>query len=145
MEAELRDARVKHRRHPRKHGYGLPGLPVRLSFELAPQDHAVVARGLEKVASEMSDSLGGARPAPVEALVYLLRRVLETEESVTQGRAVLFVTARVAAVPTPSAGRRPGLQDTATTSDSAPMVGARISGTRPGAASGVTPPFTPAA
>jgi hypothetical protein len=60
---------------------------VRLCFELAPQDHAVVARGLEKVASEMSDSLDGARPAPVEALVYLLRRVLETEESVTQGRA----------------------------------------------------------
>jgi hypothetical protein len=87
VEAELRDARAKHRRHPRKDGYGLPGLPVRLSFELSPQDHAVVARGLEKVASEMGESLDGARPAPVEALVYLLRRVLETEESVTEGRA----------------------------------------------------------
>jgi hypothetical protein len=59
---------------------------VKLSFELSPENHAVVARGLEKVASEMGDSLEGARPAPVEALVYLLRRVLETEESVTEGR-----------------------------------------------------------
>jgi hypothetical protein len=82
---ELRDARAKHRAYPRKDGYGLPGLPVKLSFELSPEDHAVVARGLEKVASEMGDSLEGTRPAPVEALVYLLRRVLETEESVTRG------------------------------------------------------------
>jgi len=86
VEAELRAAREKHRPYPRMDGYGLPGLPVKLSFELSPEDHAVVARGLEKVASEMGDSLEGARPAPVEALVYLLRRVLETEESVTEGR-----------------------------------------------------------
>src|SRR5262245_38163557 len=49
-------------------------------------EHAVGARGLEKVAREISDSLEGTRPAPVKALVHLLRRVLETEESVTEGR-----------------------------------------------------------
>src|SRR5262245_59850120 len=64
VEAELSDAGVKNRRQPRKEGYGLPGLPVRLSFELSPEDHAVFVRGLEKVASEMGDSLEGARPAP---------------------------------------------------------------------------------
>jgi hypothetical protein len=87
--AELKDAERKRRKRPRSDGYGLPGLPVKLSFELSPQDHAVVERGLDKVAAEMGRSLDGAKPSPAEALLFLMLRVLETdpEGSVTAGRA----------------------------------------------------------
>jgi hypothetical protein len=86
--AELKDAEKKRRKRPRRDGYGLPGLPVKLTFELAPQDHAVVERGLEKVASEMGRSLDGAKPSPQQALLFLMLRVLETDPpvSVTAGR-----------------------------------------------------------
>jgi hypothetical protein len=62
---------------------------VKLSFEFSPQDHAVVERGLETVATEMGRSLDGAKPSPAEALLFLMLRVLETdpERSVTAGRA----------------------------------------------------------
>jgi hypothetical protein len=87
--AELKDAETKGRKRPRRDSYGLPGLPVRLTFELSPQDHAVVERGLEKVASEMCSGLDGAKPSPEKALLYLMLRVLETDPagSVTAGRA----------------------------------------------------------
>jgi hypothetical protein len=86
--AELKDAEKKRRKRPRRDGYGLPGFPVKLSFELSPQDHAVVERGLAKVAAEMGCSLDGAKPSPAEALLFLMLRVLETdpEVSVSAGR-----------------------------------------------------------
>jgi hypothetical protein len=85
---ELKDAERKRRKRPRRDSYGLPGLPVKLTFELAPQDHAVVERGLEKVAAEMGRSLDGARPSPEQAILYLMLRVLETDpESDPQGSA----------------------------------------------------------
>jgi hypothetical protein len=86
--AELKDAEGKRRKRPRPDGYGLPGLPVKLMFDLAPQDHAVVERGLEKVAAEMGRSLDGAKPSPEQALLFLMLRVLETdpEGSITADR-----------------------------------------------------------
>ena len=85
---ELKDARKKNRKSPRGNSYGLPGLPVTVRFEFSPEDHAVIEKGLKKVASEMALSLDGALPSPAQALLYLLRRLLETEPagSITEGR-----------------------------------------------------------
>jgi hypothetical protein len=93
VHAEIKDAERKRRKRPRRDGYGLPALPVKLTFELAPQDHAVVERGLEKVASEMGRSLDGAKPSPPQALLFLMLRILQTDPetdpqgSLTAGRA----------------------------------------------------------
>ncbi len=69
--AELMDAQRKKRNRPRADGFGLPGLPVRLSFEFSPEEHGVFERGLSKVASEMSESLDGAKPSPKEELHHV--------------------------------------------------------------------------
>ena len=86
--AELKDAHRKKLDCPREDGFGLPGLPVKVAFELSPEEHGVLERGLAKVACEMAESLDGAKPSPKEALLYLLHRVLKTEpaQSVTGER-----------------------------------------------------------
>ena len=47
---------------------GLPGLPVKVIFELSPEEHATLVAALKKVADEMSTSLDGTRPEPKAAL-----------------------------------------------------------------------------
>ncbi len=75
--AEVKDALRKNRKLPRSGSYGLPGLPRILKLELAPEEHAIVERGLAKIAEEMASGLDGARPEPERVLVYLMDRVLQ--------------------------------------------------------------------
>ena len=77
--AEIKDALRKNRKSPRKNGNGLPGLPVRLRLEFSPEDYAILERGLEKVADEMSGGLDGARAEPEKVLLYLMDRMLHSE------------------------------------------------------------------
>jgi len=88
VDLEIRDAERKGRKHPRKDGYGLPGLPVKVCFELSPEEHAVVSEALKKVSREMGEGLDRAQPEPKAALLYLCRRILETDpaQGVTDGR-----------------------------------------------------------
>ena len=79
IQAEIKDARKKNRKHPRKSGNGLPGLPVRLSFEFSPEEHVIIEKGLEKIAAEMSEGLDGAKPELKQVLVYLMDRMLHSE------------------------------------------------------------------
>ncbi len=75
--AEVKDALRKNRKLPRLGSYGLPGLPRILKLELAPEEHAIVERGLAKIADEMASGLDGTRPEPEKVLVYLMDRVLQ--------------------------------------------------------------------
>ena len=77
--AEIKDALNKGRKVPRKAGFGLPSTPVRLVFELNPEDHDLVTKALKKTASEMGKSLNGKSIEPMEALLYMARKILETE------------------------------------------------------------------
>jgi hypothetical protein len=78
IQAEVDDARAKNRDRPRKGSYGLPGLKIPITFELKPEEHAIVEKALAKVAQEMGQSLGGGRVKPHEALLFLAKRILET-------------------------------------------------------------------
>ena len=74
--AEIEDAARKKRSRPRKDVHGLPGLSRKLSFELTPQDHAIVEQAFARVGAEMAASLEGERPAPGDILIHILKRVL---------------------------------------------------------------------
>jgi hypothetical protein len=79
LRSEVRDAKEKGRDHPRKNGHGLPGIQLKLTFDLAPQEHEVTRVVLEKVARELSASLGGEHVDPKTAFLFIMRRYLETE------------------------------------------------------------------
>jgi hypothetical protein len=82
------EARKRGSKRPRSGKFGLPGMPVKVAFELAPAEHAVVEAALKKVAVEMSESSDGELPQPKEALLYLCQRILTTDDkdSATAGR-----------------------------------------------------------
>ena len=88
IDLEIRDALKKRRNHPRKDTYGLPGLPVKVSFEFSPEEHVVLVAAIKKTTQEMSVGLDGAMPDPKAALLYLSHRILETDpaQSVTADR-----------------------------------------------------------
>ena len=72
VRVELKDALKKGRKHPRRGSYGLPGLPVKLSLEFSPEEHAVVessrtdlpaTRCVEKCCEATENRRGSARPS----------------------------------------------------------------------------------
>jgi hypothetical protein len=83
IEAEVSDARAKGRDRPRKDSYGLPGLNIPVTFNFTPEEHAIFEKAMAKISQEMGQSLGGSRVKPHEALLFLAKRVLETEPSKT--------------------------------------------------------------
>jgi hypothetical protein len=88
LRLEVRDAREKKRKRPRPGTYGLPGVKMKLPFTLSPEDYALVEKALKKIAKELSGRLPGppgkkggmpGEIGPKEALLFLAKRVLETD------------------------------------------------------------------
>lgn len=77
LRAEVLDARRKNRKSPRKNGYGLPHLRVKITLELEPEEHALLEKAVEKVAAELGDRLDGEILRPHQALLVLAARALE--------------------------------------------------------------------
>jgi hypothetical protein len=50
-----------------------------VTFNLKPEEHAILEKALAKVSQEMGKSLGKERVKPHEALLFLAKRVLETD------------------------------------------------------------------
>jgi hypothetical protein len=87
LRSEVRDAKEKGRDHPRKDGRGLPGIKVKVSFDLAPEEHEMTRVVIDKVARELSRSLGGEHVDPKTAFLFIIKRYLETEPGETpEGR-----------------------------------------------------------
>ena len=82
----VKHARATRSDHPRRGGFGLPGQPVKIAFELSPSEHAVLLATLERVAKEMSEGLAGKTPDAKTALLYLCDRVLKTDLAGRQER-----------------------------------------------------------
>ncbi len=75
IEAEVKEAQRKNRDRPRKEGDSMPTLRLRVSFELAPEEHDLVEKALGKVTSELGEKLGGGRlgsqrRAPLHGAAY---------------------------------------------------------------------------
>jgi hypothetical protein len=87
LEHLIDEARYQGRDKPRRGKFGLPGMPIKISFELAPAEHAVVEAALKKVAVEMGETTEGP-PEPKAALLHLCRQILATDDkaSVALGR-----------------------------------------------------------
>jgi hypothetical protein len=83
LQSEVRDAKEKGRDHPRKDGHGLPGVKVKLTFDLAPQEHELTRVVIEKASGELSGSLGGERVDAKTAFLYIMKRFLETDSAGT--------------------------------------------------------------
>lgn len=81
LKSEVRDAKEKGRDHPRKDGHGLPAVKVKLTFDLAPQEHELTRVVIEKVSRELSASLGGERVDAKTAFLYIMKHFLETDPS----------------------------------------------------------------
>jgi hypothetical protein len=79
LQSEVRDAQEKGRDHPRKDGHGLPGIRVKLTFDLAPQEHELTRVVIDKVSRELSVCLGGERVDAKTAFLYIMERFLETD------------------------------------------------------------------
>ena len=82
LKAEVEECLEEKRALPRKDGYGLRNIIVELILRLTREQHELVRKGLEKIAALMRERLGPGAPRiePEEALIFLLERVLETEE-----------------------------------------------------------------
>ncbi|MBI4606993.1 MAG: hypothetical protein HY721_33945, partial [Planctomycetes bacterium] len=77
LKLEVQDALEKRRSRPRKGRWGLPGVPVTVSFTLKPEEHELLRKALRRSAEELRGALGGEEVKPHEALLYLARRALE--------------------------------------------------------------------
>jgi hypothetical protein len=86
LKLEVRDAKEKNRKRPRKGQYGLPGVRTRLPFDFAPEEHELLANALKKVAKELSGSLGGKEVEPKAALLYLAQLALKSNPGTLEGR-----------------------------------------------------------
>jgi hypothetical protein len=78
---EVEAAVLADRREPRKNPYGLPGIKLRMGFEFAPEQYDLVEKALRKVGCEIEGPLGGKRPSPEAALLYLAQRIMETDSA----------------------------------------------------------------
>jgi hypothetical protein len=89
LKVEVKDALAKNRKRPRAKEdlYSLPAQRLKLPFDFAPEEYELVDQGLRKVAKELSLSLGGEEVDLKEALLYWLKRALETDPASTpEGR-----------------------------------------------------------
>src|SRR5207249_902539 len=82
---EVEDALKKKRKLPRADRYGLPSLPVRVTFELSPNELEILQKAMGKAAWEMKRSLGEeAEVEPKKVLLFLAERMLETDATAPQ-------------------------------------------------------------
>jgi len=79
LESEVEDALKKGRKLPRKDGFGLPGVKVRMVFELSPEENEVAEKALLKVGDEVSERLGGEPIEPKEAFLMAMKLILESD------------------------------------------------------------------
>ena len=77
--AEVRDAEVNQRKRPRERDGGLPNLDRNLVIRLRASEHERVMRGLERLAPQVSERLGGASVDTKQVLLFLAEWLLETE------------------------------------------------------------------
>jgi hypothetical protein len=64
---------------PRKNPYGLPGVKLRMGLQFTPEQHDLVEKALRKVAGEIKGPLGGQKPSPEAALLFVAQRIIETD------------------------------------------------------------------
>jgi hypothetical protein len=79
VKLEVEAAVLADRHEPRKNPYGLPGIKLDMDFQFAPEQYDLVEKALRKVAGEIEGPLGGKRPSPEAALLYLAQRIMETD------------------------------------------------------------------
>lgn len=84
LKCEVEEAAKQKRARPRKDGYGLANLEVKVHFDLTLEEHSMVTKALEKTAAEMRGSMGeeGGEAPPVSqkaALLYICERILSTD------------------------------------------------------------------
>ena len=86
--AEVRDAEANQRRRPRDRDGGLPNLDRNLVVRLRASEHERVMRGLDRLAPQVAERLGGAPVDTKQVLLFLAEWLLETEpaELLTQRR-----------------------------------------------------------
>lgn len=77
--AEIKDAKRKKRNHPRRDSYSLPDLSVQVNFEFSPEEHDIIRKAMEKTADEMGEGVNGQKVEPKDTLLYMARRILETD------------------------------------------------------------------
>ena len=77
--AEVSDAVQKRRERPRSDRFGLPNVEMQVVLRLSRTEHEVLRKGLERVASEVSERLGGSDVEMKDVLLYLAQWLLETE------------------------------------------------------------------
>lgn len=86
IHAEVKEALKKKRTRPRQDGFGLPNVTEKLAFEMPAEEHDLVSKALEKAAREMALGLGeGGHVEPKDALLYMARRLLETDLAEAEG------------------------------------------------------------
>ncbi|MBI4606090.1 MAG: HNH endonuclease [Planctomycetes bacterium] len=87
VDLEVRDALAKGRALPRKAGGGLPNLPVRWILEMTREEQELLRTALAKARRELGERLEGGPVSEKDALLYLARRMLETDpEGTPRGR-----------------------------------------------------------
>jgi len=85
LKAEVRDALKAKRKNPRKADRGLSNLTVKQTFQLTLEEQEIMRKAFEKVARAMrfsqAEDEDDTRPrsSPEEVLLFLSRRVLETD------------------------------------------------------------------
>ena len=77
--AEMKDAKKKNRKRPRKDSHSLPNLTVKVTFTLNAEEHDIVKKALQKTAEEMGESLQGERVHPKDVFLYIARQILSTD------------------------------------------------------------------
>jgi hypothetical protein len=89
LKVEVKDALAKKRRRPRAKSalYSLPAHRLRLPFDFAPEEFELADQALRKLGKELSLSLAGEEVDLKAALLYWLKRALETDPASTpEGR-----------------------------------------------------------
>ncbi len=79
LRAEVKSAIEKGRTRPRKGTRGIPNTTVDLKFRFTLEEMELARQALELTASEMMKSGDGKRPTPEQVLLYLAKRVLESD------------------------------------------------------------------
>ena len=81
LRVEVQDAKAKNRKRPRDGSFGLPAVRMRLPFDFSPEEYDLVEKALRKVAKELLAKLldASAELGPKEALIFLAKRILETD------------------------------------------------------------------
>jgi HNH endonuclease len=85
LRAEVKNALEKGRDRPRKGTRGIPNTTVDMKFRFTLEEMELARQGLELAASEMMAAGDGTRPTPEKVLLFLAKRVLESDLELKPG------------------------------------------------------------